>query len=311
MTIKKADETRVRLSLLVRYLPPLAHSLQNQKLFHKLAASSGNGKIVKVVLQEYGVIPELHVEKEAGDALADSSSREDRTVYGAKLAEAIAKLSFMPGFTIHDNTNISHVLWAGTKVKGPTGKMSEQRMLIMECMLTALYLGEIMAKVSNVNHFLQFFCTYELANPLWSRRLIFSLFNLGLKIRENGYLPYVSHLYIQDNETRSSVLALSLLALLITREHKIDHVSAAFESDSFLNIMAVSVYDMAQDDDKAKLTINSFRIDYLTKFVSMIEDDNTIDTWINALYNNVRNPLDSSNTILPLSMKKVRIAYVD
>ena len=99
--------------------------------------------------------------------------------------------------------------------------------------------------------------------------------------------------------------------MLITREHKIDHVSAAFESDSFLNIMAVSVYDMAQDDDKAKLTINSFRIDYLTKFVSMIEDDNTIDTWINALYNNVRNPLDSSNTILPLSMKKVRIAYVD
>lgn len=306
MAKKKAEETCVRICLLVRLLPPLSVSDQFDNLFEILATHSDHGKVVRVVPEEGNPMPTLVVEKEGSNALAGSLDRGEETVYCLKLAEALVKLCFMPGFTMHDSQTAVSTLWTGTKVKSPTQRMSELRMVVMECMLTSLYLGETMAKRTKVNYFLQYYCTYELANYWWSRRIIYSLLNLGLNIRENGYLPYVSHLYIQDNQARSSVLALNLLALLITREHKIDHVSIAFGSDKLLDMTTLAVINLAAEGEREKLSINSFRTDYLTKFVSTIEDEMLMDTWLTSLYNNVRNPLDSSNTILPMSMKKVR-----
>lgn len=256
-------------------------------------------------MDEEKSFPKTIVESGRSEAGGFHNSREERTVYGLRLIEAMIRLFFMPGFTISDDKHTEQSLWAGTKTKAPTAKVIEQRMILMEALIAVIYCGEVMGRSNLVNPFIFYMSAYETVKSNWTQRLILSLINTGLKVKENGYLPYVSHLYIQENETRSSVLSLSLLAALTTREHKIDAVSQALDVDPFMNLIAASLGDQSSLTGGQLPSLYSMKIDHLTKYLTLFDDVHSLTIWLSSLYQNIRNPLDYSNTILPGSMKKV------
>lgn len=289
----------------MRLLPALISSTRSEEFFKLITTHSGKDKVVNVSINKQTGFPCSVVETNRLENSGIQSNREERTVYATKLIEAVTKLLFMPGFTVYDDKYTESSLWAGVMVKAATKKMAEQRILALEALTAVIYCGEYFSKYTLINPFILYLSGLNLAKSMWDRRLILTLLNTGLKIRENGYLPYVSHLYLQENETRSSVLALSLLSILITREHKIDQVVQALETNEYVQLIVATIGEEITISGKEFPSIDEVIIDHLTKYISLYDEVGAITPWLQSLYSNIRNPLDYSNTILPGSMKKV------
>lgn len=55
------------------------------------------------------------------------------------------------------------------------------------------------------------------------------------------------------------------------------------------------------------IQVESLTVDHLTKFIVSFDDMFIIKSWMVALMQNIRNPHDTANTLLPGSMKKVLV----
>lgn len=293
----------------MRLLPVLVGTRKGPEFLKCLTTQSGKNRTVSTVFDEEKGFPKTIVESGRLEGSRPQNNREERTVYGARLIEALTKLFFMPGFCVLDDKASDTCLWAGSKTKTPPGNIAEQRMLVMETLMAVVYYGEILGRETLVNPFVLYLSAFQLAREEWAKRFILSLINTGLKIKENGMIPYVSHMYIQETETRTSVLTLSLLSILITREHKIDAIGQALEKDHFTNLIIAAIGEEISVGTGNLPTIDDLKIDHLTKYISLFDDVHTLTVWLTSLYSNIRNPLDYSNTILPLSMKKVGLSH--
>ena len=73
-----------------------------------------------------------------------------------------------------------------------------------------------------------------------------SLINSGLRIKENGYIPYVSHMYGQENEYRLSVLSLNILNRLLIRQHRSLNLKKLLQKDGLGNLVILSAIEESQ-----------------------------------------------------------------
>jgi hypothetical protein len=179
------------------------------------------------------------------------------------------------------------------------------RLVVLEGFLTAAYLSKFLVRGSKLDYFHIYLSFKTNLDGLFTGEVIQSLLNIGLRIKENGYLPYVSLLYLQELETRMSVIALNILSLLVTREHYIDRVKTQILHDPLMNLMILNIMN-----EKEKGEIDQVREvcrrDNLAFYLVMSTEIFNVNIRLTGLYNLVRNPYECENTLLKGSMKRVR-----
>lgn len=178
---------------------------------------------------------------------------------------------------------------------------------MLEALAAALIVGRVLSGAAGIDYFLFFLSAQEVVRPGWVPAFCLSLLNTGLKIRENGMLPYVSHLYSQENETRASLLSLDILGLCLTREHRINQVKCFLDNDGLAFLFLTAVLEDRQSTGVNLDQTQLFKIDYFGKWAMEHEEPINLAQWAAALYTNIRNPYDTANTLLPMSMKKSRL----
>jgi hypothetical protein len=125
---EQARTVRVYLHLLIRLIPRLVESVQQRELLTSLSEQSTTSRVVKA---QRGATGRVKLVVTGGDTGDEQCSREERTVLAVKLIESIAKLFFMPGFTVKGAGTAAPLwmdrLWEGRRVKAPSDAEKQNR----------------------------------------------------------------------------------------------------------------------------------------------------------------------------------------
>lgn len=182
------------------------------------------------------------------------------------------------------------------------------RLLLLESICTCLYVSKFFQLSLKVDYFKVMLSSQEVAQPGWVGNFLKSLLNTGLNFRENGIVPYMSHLYLQETSSRLSILCLNILGLVTTREHEM--ASRAVWPQSPVFFMFYQAFLKRIPNDRKEIRMREVYIDHLSKYLFEFDTTFYMNMWLETLCAHIRNPYDSGNTILPGSMKRVNIHQV-
>ena len=177
------------------------------------------------------------------------------------------------------------------------------RLPLLESFCTCLYVSKFLQLTLKVDYFKLTLSSQEMARSGWVGSFLKSLLNTGLNFKENGIMPYMSHLYLQETSSRLSILCLNVLGLVATREHEMASRAAWFQSPIFF--MFYQVFQKRIPNENKEARMKEIYLDHLSKYIFEFDTTFYMTQWLETLCAHIRNPYDSGNTILPGSMKKV------
>lgn len=245
MAKNQGKQALIYLHILVRMVPRVMEFFSPEELRETFLKTSEIGKTVVFIMDAQGGGQALVEAKVDSGTPNGAPTKKEKTILLIQFVEALTGLFFKPGFTFPANQTSKQPnilpIWAGPRIKPPSSEHMVYRLSVLEGMLTVMYLAEYFGKELGLDYLGFYMSSRETAQPGFCQSFLLSLVQTGLKLRENGVFPYLSHLYTQETETRVSVLSLTLFAKFITREHHVDYIKGHIRTDPLLNLMRLSL----------------------------------------------------------------------